>query len=261
MIYISSTLQAKYRTDLDFEGEALWIEIELSKQKILVCAVYRQPHEKPQFWVNFQRSIEMALDTRARIIITGDLNVDLLTERNHKLNQIMNTYNLINTISEPTRVGNNGQSLLDPIIVSDDCVVHDSHVIQVDRQYSDHDATIIYIKIPLKTNKVYKRLVWNYRQADFQKCNELIEAFNWGTIINSRNSMNTNCNNFTEKYMGIVQECVPRKEVTVRPNDKLWFNSDLRREIRKRDRLHKNAVRTKKDSDVNKLKKTKKSCE
>jgi len=36
-------------------------------------------------------------------------------------------------------------------------------------------------------------------------------------------------------------------EITVRPNDKPWFNSDLRREIRKRNRLHKIARKYKKN--------------
>jgi hypothetical protein len=35
----------------------------------------------------------------------------------------------------------------------------------------------------------------------------------------------------------IIKNCVPQKEVTIRLKDKVWFNSELRREIRKRDRL------------------------
>ena len=38
------------------------------------------------------------------IIITGDLNVDLLTQTNHKLNEIMTLYDLTNVINEPTWV-------------------------------------------------------------------------------------------------------------------------------------------------------------
>jgi hypothetical protein len=46
-------------------------------------------------------------------------------------------------ITEPTRTCNTRQSLLDPVLVSDDCNVLESYVIQVDRKYSDHEATIV----------------------------------------------------------------------------------------------------------------------
>ena len=53
----------------------------------------------------------------------------------------------------------------------------------------------------------------------------------------------------------MIKICVPQKKVTIRPKDKVWFNSDLRREIRKRNRFHSIAKRTKKDSDINNFKK------
>ena len=49
--------------------------------------------------------------------------------------------------------------------------------------------------------------------------------------------MDENCQTFTNIFIEIIKNCVPQKEVTIRLNDKVWFNSELRREIRKRDRL------------------------
>ena len=40
----------------------------------------------------------------------------------------------------------------------------------------------------------------------------------------------------------------------IRENDKPWFTSELRKEIRKRDRFRKCALKSKKDSDVQKYK-------
>jgi steroid 5-alpha reductase family enzyme len=47
-------------------------------------------------------------------------------------------------ITEPTRTCNTRQSLLDPVLVYDNCNVLESYAIQVDRKYSDHEATIVY---------------------------------------------------------------------------------------------------------------------
>ena len=42
---------------------------------------------------------------------------------------------------------------------------------------------------------------------------------------------------FTKAFLDISELCIPKREVTIRSNDKLWFVSILRKEIRKRDRL------------------------
>ena len=47
------------------------------------------------------------------------------------------------------------------------------------------------------------------------------------------------CNTFTETFLRVARECIPTKIVTVRNSDRPWFNSELRREIRKRDRIRK----------------------
>jgi hypothetical protein len=50
---------------------------------------------------------------------------------------------------------------------------------------------------------------------------------------------------------------IPTKMVTVRNSDGPWFNSELRREIRKRDRVRKTAKQYNKQSDIDKVKKQK----
>jgi hypothetical protein len=68
--------------------------------------------------------------------------------------------------------------------------------------------------------------------------------------------MNQICQAFTNKFIEIIKNCVPQKEVTIRLNDKVWLNSEfIRREIRKRDRLRKLARRSNSDFNINKYKK------
>ena len=55
----------------------------------------------------------------------------------------------------------------------------------------------------------------------------------------------------------MVKTCIPSKKVTVtvRPDDKPWYNSEIRRTSRKRDRLKSKAIKTGKISDWNSYKK------
>ena len=67
--------------------------------------VYRSPGTTASFWDNFDYSLEQALNFTEHIIINGDLNVDLLTQTNHKLNEILTLYDLTNVLNEPTIMG------------------------------------------------------------------------------------------------------------------------------------------------------------
>ena len=87
----------KERHDLNCGGvEVLWIEVLIPNFKLLVCVVYRPPGTTALICDNFDYSLEQVLHFTENLIITGDLNVDLLTQTNHKLNEIMILYDLSN---------------------------------------------------------------------------------------------------------------------------------------------------------------------
>ena len=45
--------------------------------------------------------------------------------------------------------------------------------------------------------------------------------------------------------MQIAHECIPTNCVTIRPSDKIWMASDIRKEIRIRDRIRKKYIKNK----------------
>ena len=82
LVYTSQGICVKERHDLNCDGvEMLWIEVLIPNFKLLVCVVYRPPGTTESFWDNFDYSLEQALNLTENIIITGDLNVDLLRDR------------------------------------------------------------------------------------------------------------------------------------------------------------------------------------
>ena len=148
----------------------------------------------------------------------------------------MTLYDLTNVINEPTRMG----ALLDPVIVSNIDIVVDSEVIGVDRNISDHNATIINIKIPYSIKKTYMRKVWQYKHADLLKLNNEISEFQWETYLKECTDIDIMSSSFTQKYLEIISRNIPSKMIQVRLSDKPWFNSHIKREIRTRNRLKKN---------------------
>jgi hypothetical protein len=80
--------------------------------------------------------------------------------------------------------------------------------------------------------------------------NYLIDEFNWNAAFENCNNVSEACEFFTKKYTDFAKTCIPIKTVTIRPTDKPWFSSELYREIRRRDRLHKIMRRTNKEDDI-----------
>ena len=106
-------------------------------------------------------------------VITGDMNVDLSFERKHVLVDILNGYNLVNVITEPTRVNvtTGNPTLLDQVLISGDCNCPFSEVIDINRDISDHNAAKVYIKIPNYVQQSYQRTIRLKKSADFDKFN------------------------------------------------------------------------------------------
>jgi exonuclease III len=58
---------------------------------MLLCVVYRQPNAKYPFWDKFQQSVENATNYSSNVVITGDLNVDYLSEHSSRTLQLSYT--------------------------------------------------------------------------------------------------------------------------------------------------------------------------
>ena len=162
---------------------------------------------------------------------------------NAQLQDCLSLFNLTNVITEPTRTIGMSSTLIDPILVTDSCSVLDAGVIPVSDQISDHKATYVSLKIQTDLSNSYYRDIWNYKNADYDKLNNFIFQFGWNSVINDNVTVDDACNKFTSTFFEFCKECIPRKKVLIRPNDKPWFNSELRYNIRLRDRLRKKAFK------------------
>ncbi|KAJ8313900.1 hypothetical protein KUTeg_008461 [Tegillarca granosa] len=225
------------------------------------CAVMPtlEPQSTPSsFWDLFYNSVSTALDDTPNVIIVGDINIDLLNVTSSKLHDRFAMFDMHNVISKPTRVTKSTSSLLDPVFVTKNLYISESDDIPVPIWVSDHTATSVYVSLHNGIPSAFKRTVWQYNKADFVKFNRLIKNTDWDKIITNK-PVDQACDEFTDSFLSLAKLCIPRREVTIRPNDKVWFNSKLRTEIRKRDRLHRQARRTGRQNDLERYKKTKES--
>jgi hypothetical protein len=198
-------------------NESLWVQIHTKGQSFLLCNAYRpQWTRRDEYWSRLTHAIELAHQINEHIVISGDLNSNLFNVSNNKLVDLMTTFNFRNVIVKPTRLNN----LLDPIIISDTMIPLYSDVFKMPSEISDHEAAEI----------------WQYENIDLELFNNKMNEINWNEKIGFLNDVDDMVKEFTKLFLDIARQCIPTKTITVRDYDKPWFNNEIRKEIRLRDR-------------------------
>ena len=99
--------------------EMLWLRILINDKTYILGASYRNPACLVEYWDSLSENISNIVDTfgSQNIIIMGDFNENLLNHNVHHLSDLIDSFNLSQLITEPTRITLNSETLLDPVIV------------------------------------------------------------------------------------------------------------------------------------------------
>ena len=256
LIYFKDYISVIRKHELEnHSDESIWVEIQGKGTRFLLCSTYRPEWTDADYWTRLNHAIGMGYQINQNIILTGDLKSDLFSSRNNKLIDTMNLFNLTNVIEKPTRITEHSSTLLDPIIINDSVHYSYSDVLKVPSDISDHDASIFFIECPKFQTRSFQREVWLYERTDHENLSSKLDTVDWNALLSDLEDVDEMCNTFTEIFLRVARECIPTKMVTMRNSDRPWFNSELRREIRKRDRIRKIAKKFNKQSDIDKYKK------
>ena len=130
MLYYRNSLTCQRKKDLEISNiETLWLEVTLPKSKpFLLCTIYRPPNVNSDWIDAFEEELSIAQTTGLKIIVMGDLNIDLLNYSNRKWLNLIQLFDLKQLISDPTRITNKTSTLIDHLYCSNpenisDCFV------------------------------------------------------------------------------------------------------------------------------------------
>ena len=235
IMYYKNYINIKRRIDLEnILVESMWFELKTKISTFLININYRSERQAPvYFWQYFDVMLRNALDENNNIICLGDLNNNFMSDLPQSLKDIIFINGLVNIISKPTHFNTTGSdSLLDPILVTDSIRAIDTDTIPIDRNISDHDGTYVTIESGFSNTKTFNRTIWDYKRGDYQNMKTLIEETNWKSLISDASDIHVACTNFTNTFLDIASRCIPTREITVRVDDKVWYdsNSDEKRE-------------------------------
>ena len=247
-IYIASGIPSCKRNDIiqgDIEG--IWIEVSIQSHRFLLCGMYRPPNSGSYYWDLIEQTFDNLCDSHITdLVILGDFNSDLLKPMHaNRIQNLTNSYNLHQLIDEPTHYTENSSSLLDLTIVSKPENVVFSGVSSpfIPDLIRYHCPIIVTLKFRKPIQTPFKRHIWLYDKGGYNKYKRLLSENDWSFI-----SAANNVDEIADKVSSIINEAakqsIPFKEITVRPNEPPWINSNIKRRIRQRKRLFKRAKKS-----------------
>ena len=219
--------------------EAMWIKVKAGNNVLLLCTCYRPPNAKADFWTKLQDSIDLVKQSGAdNIIVVGDMNADPKTREGHFLNLFTASNNFTLHVKEPTRITPTTSTILDQFITNTPSLLKNTEVLDP-ISTCDHcpiRSTII-MKHKFKKPKAYTRHIWQYNLADFKVFQTKLENTDWDVCFNYDN-VDAVCDAWSQTFLNIARESIPNKVVTIRPRDKIFYTTELRRMRRKKNKLH-----------------------
>ena len=243
-IYIKGNIHHIRRHDLELNHlEALWVEINLNNNKILIGVFYRPPNSGVLYQNLIEDSINLAIDTGIKnIIITGDFNYNMLvpnTER--KVKDMCLQFSLTQLITEPTNYTEISNSLIDLILVNNHSSVVDSGVANpfLDQPERFHCPVYIILNFRKPQIKSFNRQIWLFNQGHYDTLRQACLRTDWNDCRS--NDINVYANLFTQKLLYLAEQNIPRKTVRIRPNEPPWITNIIKHKIRQRKRIYRKA--------------------
>jgi exonuclease III len=150
---ISSAINLdKYCIDKDIEACA--IQLNIYSKKFYILTIYRSPSGNiATFMTYLELILKLLYNPKIDLIVCGDININYLENSNKvkQLNALIQTYNLIHTVSFPTRISKSSSTAIDIFL---DTSKYEKYLISpIYNGLSDHDAQLLTIVLSLHSDK------------------------------------------------------------------------------------------------------------
>ena len=219
--------------------EYLCIDVRLGRSTIRVCNVYRP--DSPVEWLNhFTNVLDIVSNTRHDFILVGDFNIDFLDHvACRALKTILQSYDLTQHCDHPTRITNNSSTCID-LLITRNTNRYPLKSLGILDPSSDHCQITATFGVAPK-QKCIEKVKWLYTSCEFNALNSTIRNHDWNFLSDQSLNINDKCKTFMNNFETILAAHIPTQKYFLRPNDKVWMTSDVRKEQRKKIRLHRKA--------------------
>lgn len=249
-VYTKVALKVKRLKEISGISESgfhqLWIQVQLNRLKSFVlCVTYRPDYCPVSCFVNnFMDNYSQALTLGKPLVITGDLNCNLLEPQCSEAIALLDfckSVNLTQLIKEPTRVTETSSTLLDVIITSNTNLVDSSGVLPC--HISDH--YLVHATLKLKNPKPPPRFVRmrSFKYYDGQQFAADLEQIPWDEVASAEDASEM-LDRFNNKFIDVLDAHAPVKTIRIKHRCCPFVDAEIRDLMRNRNILLKRARQT-----------------
>lgn len=241
IIFIKEILNYTHTIESIAEIKALQITVEKKAQNISITAFYRSPSTCPiQFNNELVRYLESIKNNNAIQIITGDLNIDLLSELDYaeEYKNIMNAYGFVSYINDITRPSSG--SCIDHFFIKNKTQAESKSFI-IHCNITDHFPIGLILdlknKSTLEISNKYKKFI------NYTNLKQLLRNESWVDLYNEK-STDRIFKIFIEKLKLYVDQNTVTKKIKNcnRPRTK-WITPEIIKLVNRKNELYKRVIR------------------
>ena len=225
------------------QTENKWLSFNINDQPVIVGGVYRHPNGNIQHFNDALKNTINLIHDNTLAIIIGDININLLSESNEKVQNYLNNFlekSFIPCITLPTRVREYSATLIDHIFLKCPRKLLQNKCSSGNLIFdiSDHLPNFMFfdIEVPSIKDRPYIRLYTEKRKKIF-----LDNLMNESSLINENDlsEVNSTYNIFSSNYLNLFNKYFPYvRQSRTSFKDKPYITSGIKASIKTRNRLY-----------------------
>lgn len=216
-IYIRNGLPARERKDIKKMSkkgvfECVAVEYHIEKRKQICIAVYNDGNIDTMS-ETLEKILQRLHNEKARIVIAGDFNIDMAKEsiKRKSILDLMGTYNIKQTIHQPTRIAKNSATCIDGIFTN---VEIPYRVNIIDTHISDHTAQKIVFDTNVEQTEYKNRRIFSEKKI--QHFRDSLKEQNWFPLYEfDEKNINSQFDYFHQVYLNKFNEVFPAKRINM----------------------------------------------
>lgn len=238
-------------SDSDNDVEQLWLGISFKNIKVLMGMVYKPPlvaYHKLKCVENVLATLAIQFDY---IIVLGDMNVNFFNDGRDVIfvRNMLETFNMTQVVTDPTRVTRTSSSLLDII-----CVDAKLNVLETGTRemYNITNHRLTYCNIKLDAPRLTQKALCyrNFRDFDIDRFNFDMQQINWQTL-SENHDINARVESLTELLIEIFDTHAPVKNVILKRPYKPYITDTIKEIIKLKKKAFNKFKRTHNPVDKN----------
>ena len=215
--------------NLNKESDFECCAVSLDTLNTILVSIYRSPLGNMDIFFNsMNECLERIFKCNKQIIITGDFNINFMNLDNNVINfkNLLLSFNLKITISEPTRISRFSSTCIDNVATNIE--LYETKVIDTD--LSDHRAILFSIptpNLPMMETSNFRQLT----EENLYFFEHFLSQENWTEIFNS-NDVNTVYDNFLNRFLYAFNLFIPKTSKSIFKNknySKNWITPELQK--------------------------------